>query len=320
MSSLTLSKPILYSRVKYQAPPWTVPFIKNLDLIPSERIVLSSLPTPLHFWNPPGYENFKCFIKRDDLSSFDLSGNKVRKLEFLMAKALSLGCDTVLTIGGIQSNHARATACCARQLGLEPHLILRTNAVDADPGLQGNLLLDRMVGAHLHLVSVGTYARVGSSALLQQLQEQLMEVGKQPYVIPVGGSDCVGVWGYIEAVNEIMAQKEEMGIEKFDHIIFACGSGGTAAGLALGCRLAGSGSRVHAVAVCDSADYFFAHIETVSSKLGVDLAEIGHPRDWCSISAGQGLGYAKSSPAELEYIYAVSSATGFIYKALHVSS
>ena len=258
------------------------------------------------------------FIKRDDLTSFDLSGNKVRKLEFLMAQALRGEYDSVVTIGGIQSNHARSTACCARQLGLEPHLILRnSNDLTQDPSYTGNLLLDRMVGAKIYQVSTGTYARLGSKNLCAQLESQLQNEGKKPYVIPVGGSNVLGAWGYLEAINEISTQirnaNNENGLPmKFDHIVFACGSGGTATGLALGARLASLGSKIHAVGVCDSPDYFYNHIEEVSALLGVDFSKIGYPRDWCTVYRGQGLGYAKSTEEELNFIQRVSMTTGII--------
>ncbi len=90
--------------------------------------------------------------QRDDLSGFEMGGNKVRKLEFLMAAAVEAGADCVVTIGGIQSNHCRATAAAARYLGLDAHLVLRTSTPDEDPGLAGNLLVMRMLGAKLHLV------------------------------------------------------------------------------------------------------------------------------------------------------------------------
>lgn len=192
------------------------------------------------------------WIKRDDLSSFDLSGNKVRKLEFLMAAAVASGHDSIITIGGQQSNHARATACCSKQLGLESHLILRCPDPEKDPGLAGNLLLNRLVGANIYTVSPGTYARIGSAELTAQLAEKLRAQGKNPYVVPVGGSNELGAWGYIEFVRELIQQCQDMAIGDFDHIIFACGSGGTATGIALGLRLSGIKTKVHAVGVCDS--------------------------------------------------------------------
>jgi D-cysteine desulfhydrase len=248
----------MYTRSPYAAPSWTNGALATAA-VPSERIHLGRFPTPMHRWSPPGYEGFSVWLKRDDLSSFDLSGNKVRKLEFLMAKAVQEGYDSVVTIGGIQSNHARATACCARQLGLEPHLILRTPQPDNDPGVIGNLLLDRLVGAKLHLVSTSNYARIGGESLLAQLERDLLAAGRRPFIIPVGGSDPLGAWGYLEAVEEMLDQQRSLGMEQFDHIVFACGSGGTATGLALGSRLAGLSSKIQAVGVCDSPGTNYFH-------------------------------------------------------------
>ena len=241
---------MLFSKVPYSLPIWASLF--SQDNRPTNRIVLGSLPTPIHEWKPPGYEAYNCYVKRDDLSSFELSGNKVRKLEFLMAKAIDEGYDSIITIGGIQSNHARATACCARQLGLDPYLILRTPNPDDDPGYEGNLLLNRMVGAKIFTVSTGTYARFGSQGLLKQLEASLISEGKKPFLIPVGGSDDVGAWGYLNAIEEIIHQTKTLKINNFDHIIFACGSGGTANGIALGAKLSGMSSKIHAVCVCDT--------------------------------------------------------------------
>ena len=139
-------------------------------------------------------------IKRDDTSSLELSGNKVRKLEFLMAEALAGGHDCVVTIGGIQSNHCRATAAAAALLGVDAHLILRCPAkdVDGDLGLCGNLLLDRLLGATRHTCTVGEYQKIGSPGLTAALAEQLRAQGKKPYVIPVGGSNALGTWSTIE--------------------------------------------------------------------------------------------------------------------------
>ncbi|KAL2896894.1 putative D-cysteine desulfhydrase 1 mitochondrial, partial [Bienertia sinuspersici] len=139
---------------------------------------------------------------RDDLSGMQLSGNKVRKLEFLMADAVAQGADCIITIGGIQSNHCRATAVAAKYLHLDCFLILRTSKalLDKDPGLTGNLLVERLAGAHVELVSKEEYAKIGSvgSALLlaltNVLKERLIREGRKPYVIPVGGSNSLGTW------------------------------------------------------------------------------------------------------------------------------
>ncbi len=143
----------------------------------------------------------------------------------------------MVTIGGVQSNHARATAVAARMLGLDAHLLLRTSSalVDADPGLVGNLLPSRMAGAYVHLVSREEYGRVGSAALVESLGARLRAAGKRPYLIPVGGSNALGSWGYLECCAELATCGSS-----FDHVALACGSGGTAAGVALGVRLSGT--------------------------------------------------------------------------------
>jgi len=221
-------------QVSYVPAVWT----NILNPIPASIIKLCIRPTPIHAIKSVSLntENNVLWIKRDDLSGFELSGNKVRKLEFLLADALNLGHDCVITIGGKQSNHARATAVAARQLGLESHLILRTPDPDSDPGLVGNLLFNRLVGSKIYTVSPSNYAQLGQTKLVNILAEQLRKEGKNPYCIPVGGSNAMGTWGYLEAVNELIEQMKELSLH-FDHLVVACGSGGTACGLALGNRL-----------------------------------------------------------------------------------
>ena len=136
----------LHNRIPYNPPRWVTECIPA-EVIPETRIRLFNGPTPIHNFSIPGLESsgMQCFIKRDDLTSFDMSGNKVRKLEFLMAEALGaeVPYDSVITIGGLQSNHARATAVACRQLGLNPYLILRTDEKPEDIEFVGNLLFNR---------------------------------------------------------------------------------------------------------------------------------------------------------------------------------
>lgn len=192
------------------APHWTAGRFAN---VPTERVHLGRLSTPIHKWDLPSAAG-EVFIKRDDLSGMQMSGNKVRKLEFLMAEAKRSGADSVVTIGGIQSNHCRATAVAARYLGMDCHLILRHSAplVDRDPGLCGNLLVERMVGAHLHLHTKEEYARLGSVRLGEILAERLRADGKRPYVVPVGGSNALGMWGYLECIAEMEEDVRRLGI------------------------------------------------------------------------------------------------------------
>ena len=322
-----MERSLLFNRIAYNPPSWISSNV-NPNMIPSSRIVLGRLPTPIHRFN---YDNditdsdIHCWIKRDDLTSFDLSGNKVRKLEFLLCEALDGDYDSIITIGGIQSNHARSTAVASRQLGLTPYLILRSKETPEEYDISGNLMLDRLVGAEIHQVTPSTYAQIGSVNLTHQLAVQLEEQGKKPYIIPVGGSNALGCFGYLDAVQEIIDQlaypvtrSTILGDKNdFDHIVFACGSGGTAAGLSIGIKLAGLPTKVHAVCVCDSPEYFYKHIEETAIALGINLDIVGKPQEWLDIYPGQGLGYARSTDDELEYIKQVGSQTGIVFDPVY---
>ncbi|KAK3041883.1 hypothetical protein RJ639_002165, partial [Escallonia herrerae] len=248
---------------------------------------------------------------RDDLSGMQLSGNKVRKLEFLLADAVAQGADCIVTIGGIQSNHCRATAVAAKYLNLDCYLILRTskNLVEKDPGLTGNLLVERLIGAHIDLVSKEEYAKVGSVALTSLLKERLLKEGRRPYVIPVGGSNSLGTWGYIEAIREIEQQLQKGTTEVgFDDIVVACGSGGTIAGLSIGSWLSELKAKVHAFCVCDDPDYFYDYAQGLLDGLQAGVKS----RDIVNIENAKGLGYAMNTTEELKFVKEVAQATGVI--------
>ena len=177
---------MLHQLSEYSAPEWCLD--RGFTAIPTHRVKLAQLPTPIHRFQLPqanagdteedGIESsmlrgIDVFIKRDDMTGSDASGNKVRKLEFLMADCLRGGegggqrnkavFDSVVTVGGVQSNHARATAVVARQLGLTPHLLLRGDPAAAEfdgrspDSMRGNLLFDRLVGAEIHPISTADY-------------------------------------------------------------------------------------------------------------------------------------------------------------------
>ncbi|KAG2486910.1 hypothetical protein HYH03_014409 [Edaphochlamys debaryana] len=295
----------------YTPPEWA----KDLTLVPTHRFRLGMLPTPIHEWRLPGLpEGCRVLIKRDDLSGCQMSGNKVRKLEFLMDGAVAGGHDCVLTIGGVQSNHARATAVAAKYLGLDCHLILRTSRqlVDSDPGLIGNLLVERMAGATVHMVTKEEYAQYGSEALLERLRAELEAQGRKPYVIPVGGSNALGTWGYLQAVDEIVRQAADLEPKygKITDVAMACGSGGTTAGLALGCHLSPLRARVHAYGVCDTPDYFYGYVDHLLAGLGWRRPD--GSRGLMRAVQARGAGYAMSTEEELETARAVSDATGVV--------
>ena len=126
--------------IPFNPPAWAC----ALRQPPAKKLRLGHFPTPIFHFSPPGLPNgVRMFIKRDDFSGMETSGNKIRKLEFLLAEALEQKADCIVTCGGMQSNHCRATAAVARLLGMDSLLLLRTNKPDEAPGLVGNLLFDR---------------------------------------------------------------------------------------------------------------------------------------------------------------------------------
>jgi len=167
----------------------------------------------------------RIFIKRDDLTGLAFGGNKTRKLEFLIGDAVSVGCDTIITGGAEQSNHCRQTAAACAVSGLECHLVLGGSEPEIP---KGNFLLDKLFGAKIHWS--GEF-RKGEK--IPQITEELIQLGKKPYVIPYGGSNEIGIVGFVEAVNELKTQLEGMN-ETISHVVFASSSGGTHAGLVLG--------------------------------------------------------------------------------------
>lgn len=167
----------------------------------------------------------RIFIKRDDLTGLAFGGNKTRKLEFFIGDAISKGCDTIITGGAEQSNHCRQTAAACAAIGLECHLVLGGSEPEIP---KGNFLLDKLLGAYIHWA--GEF-RKGEK--IPQISEELFQRGKKPYIIPYGGSNEVGVAGFVEAVRELKSQLDELD-ENVSHVVFSSSSGGTHAGLVLG--------------------------------------------------------------------------------------
>lgn len=200
----------------------------NLEALP--RFRLAEFPTPIHHLESfsKAFNGPAILIKRDDITSLGMGGNKTRKLEFLIGEALKQGKDTLVTAGGLQSNHCRLTAAAARKAGLLCHLVL--NGIKPE-SLNGNLLLDRIFGANIHYCD-----RKDRDSRLNQVAEDLAAAGKKPYVIPVGGSNSIGSAGYVNAMLELETQLKDMHVQ-LDAIVFATSSGGTQAGLTLGAKI-----------------------------------------------------------------------------------
>jgi len=167
-------------------------------------------------------------MKRDDLTGLALGGNKTRKLEFILGDALTQGADCIITAGAAQSNHCRQTAAAAAQLGLECHLVL---GGEAPAEIQGNLLLDELLGAHIHWA--GEH-RKGED--IPELAAHLKSVGKKPFLVPYGGSNELGAAAFVEALCELKQQLSAQN-KSLGHIVFASSSGGTQAGLMVAKKL-----------------------------------------------------------------------------------
>lgn len=291
---------------------------RDLMEIP-QCISLAQLPTPLQ----PLYRLQQqtggplIWLKRDDMTGASLSGNKVRKLEFLLAKAISEGFNAVITCGGIQSNHCRATAIAAAQLGLKCHLILR-GLPEENTIAEGNQFLDKIVGASISYHSVSDYVK-SLDSLFQQSVNDFAKRNIKALAIPTGGSNGVGVWGYIEAFNEI---SNDCLTQKIDPsaIVCATGSGGTQAGLVVGAALAesltGKCIDIFGINVCDNEAWFI-------NKINQDIAQWRelYPESASKMSSQPriniidgyvGEGYAKASQDIYKTIEMLGSLEGVI--------
>ena len=198
--------------------------------MPEKKTDLCFLPTPLHPLKnlSKKYPGYRLYIKRDDLTGLAGGGNKARKLEYLIFDALNKNCDTVITGGAQQSNHCRQTAAACAAAGLECHLALGGNEPEI---YEGNLLSSFLFGAKIYFT--GEH-RKGED--IPGIRSELERKNKKCYVIPYGGSNVTGAFGYVNAVSEIKDQLEKVSLN-IDHIFFASSSGGTQAGLILGLEL-----------------------------------------------------------------------------------
>lgn len=208
------------------------------------RYRLAALPTPLQELGNlraalGGVEVCpRIVIKRDDLTGLAFGGNKARKLEFLVGEALRQGATVLVTSGALQSNHARMTAAAARVAGMKAALVL-TSDVER-PAVQGNFLLDRLLGAEIHLIpgNADPLLPTGDQEAIRiaQVVEDLRQRGERPYLIPIGGSSAVGTLGYVTGTLELVTQLFQMS-EAPSRLYYANGSRGTQAGLVLGAKL-----------------------------------------------------------------------------------
>jgi D-cysteine desulfhydrase len=275
------------------------------------RTSLARLPTPLEradrltaSWGGP-----TIWIKRDDLTGFGLSGNKVRKLEFHFAAASAAGADTVITCGAIQSNHSRATALAAARLGFRSILLLRRSSDGDLPSPVGNYLLDYLAGAQIRIITAEQYD--DRDALMEAEAARQLEDGHRSWVIPEGASDSLGMWGFVVAMRELADQLARVD-GKPPVIWHAASSGGTTAGI--GWAIDGLGLDVPVVAcsIGDPVDEMEAKVQTIWENAAAEMntrlprAEIEY------VGRHIGGGYGIVTDDELRIQREATSLTGLI--------
>lgn len=240
----------------------------------------------------------RLFVKRDDAIPFGFGGNKVRKLQLVAADARARGADTLITVGGVQSNHMRATAATATRLGMKCVLVANGTAPEKP---RANALLDSLLGAEVHYVS----SREERSPRMRELAERLRIEGRTPYEVPLGASTPLGAAAFAKAVGELLGQMPRGVVP--DVIVHASSSGGTQAGLAAGCALHRLSTRVIGVSADDPSSSIEAEVRRIVAGLGAMLGTDGdalarslHTQtDDCFVGEGYGVPSAASRDAQM---------------------
>ncbi len=297
------------------------------------QVSIAHLPTPLeplprltaHLGGP------ELWIKRDDQTGLATGGNKTRKLEFLVADAVrpkadavrpkadavrpeadavrpeagEHGADTLVTGGAAQSNHARQTAAAAAKFGLACRLVLRGAE---PPQSQGNLLLDRLLGADVVWAGDRPLAQV-----MAQVAKELQTLGHRPYVIPIGGSNPVGASGYVAAIEELLAQCAERDL-RFDHIVLASSSGGTQAGLVVGARALEYKGRILGISIDQQANALQRTLADLATATAghLGLAFTFAPEDLIVDDSYLGGGYGVVGDLEREAVHTMARTEGVL--------
>jgi D-cysteine desulfhydrase len=281
------------------------------------RLVLAQLPTPVvelpnlarHVSVP------RLLLKRDDLTGLETSGNKIRKLEYLIADGVRSGADTLVTHGGFQSNHCRATAAAAARLGLRCRLLLRS---PENPANDGNLFLDRLFGAAISLHSPAEYAE-RRKELIDRATAEESAAGRTPYFFPVGGSVPLGCWGYVRCFHEMLSQ---FAPGRPIDVYVAVSSSGTLAGLILGKALFKADHvRVVGIPVSDSVEFFQADvrklIDDTTAAFGLGLSVEQTPVELVDGYIGEG--YAIPTPRSIEMIKLLARTEGILLDPTYTS-
>ena len=229
-------------------------------MIELPKMNFAHLPTPVE--ELPRLSAFlggpRLLVKRDDQTGLAFGGNKTRKLEYLAAEALAHGAQTLITTGAIQSNHCRQTAATARRLGLDCILVLSGEPPELP---EGNTYLDMLLGAEFVWCSLEQ-----RGAVLQETIKKAEQQGRNPFLIPYGGSNPTGAAAYAYALRELMAQEV-----RADWIVFATSSGGTQAGLVAGKALLEFPCQILGISVDEEAGYFGQVVANLAKEVTILL-------------------------------------------------
>ncbi len=285
---------------------------------PPPRFSFSQLPTPLEILSlsPAPDSGIEILVKRDDMTGSILSGNKIRKLEFLFYDLVSRKSDVVITCGGVQSNHCRTVAALCASAGLKCHLVLKGKRPKIP---DGNFLLANLFGAESEFISVTAYEN-NVNGVMRQLAAGYVKKNKKPYIIPEGGSDPLGAWGYVKALEELRKQAGKANLE-IDTVACASGSGGTYAGLYLGSKLSGWNVNILGFAVCRDSNYFKKRIYDICLAFArSENANIGiNPAEFDIDDRFIGPGYAKIGEVETDFIRNVARHSGIVLDPAYTS-
>lgn len=263
----------------------------------SVKTDLGIFPTPLYKLENISKElNTNVWIKRDDMCGVALGGNKVRKLEYLLAEAKAQGCELVMTTGQAQSNHAMLTAACARKLGLDCVLVLKKRGITER---RGNQILNYLMGIEVRFVDTDSY-----DDIYAEMDRIAAERGQKAYKIPCGGSNPLGSLGYIDCMKEI----SQSGVH-FNRIVTACGSGGTAAGTVMGANMYLPGTSV--LCACVDSDPFDKIVPGIMQGIN-ELLGIDSPLPGLELRDMTGEGYSIPSAAGNEAISMLMRTEGIL--------
>ena len=272
---------------------------------PSPVEELTRLPSAIG-----GAQGPRLFIKRDDLLSFACGGNKVRKMQAVAAEAQASGADTLITCGGVQSNHARVTAAAGAVLGMKVVLVVNG---PQQPLPTGNARLDALFGAEVRHVA----NRDDRDPTMAAVADELRSAGRRPFIVPLGASTAIGALGFAKGVAEIAA-----GV-KPTVIIHSSSSGGTQAGLIAGCALVGVRARVIGVSADDSAASL---AQTVDALLDEMAAKLGAKRETIAVAGSievddsqVGGGYGVPTPASTEALEIMARREGILLDPVYTA-